>query len=47
MMRPILIRGGRILDPSRNTDQVADLLLQDGKVEALGQNGRASCRERV
>ncbi len=37
-MRPILIRGGRILDPSRNTDQVADLLLQDGKVEALGQN---------
>ena len=37
-MRPILIRGGRILDPSRNTDQVADLLLQDGKVEGLGQN---------
>jgi dihydroorotase len=37
-MRPILIRGGRILDPSRNTDQVADLLLQDGKVEAMGQN---------
>ena len=37
-MRPILIRGGRIIDPSRNTDQVADLLLQDGKVEALGPN---------
>jgi len=37
-MRPILIRGGRILDPARNTDQVADLLLQDGKIEALGQN---------
>jgi dihydroorotase len=37
-MRPILVRGGRILDPSRNTDQVADLLLQDGKVEGLGQN---------
>ena len=37
-MRPILIRGGRVLDPSRNTDQVADLLLQDGKVEAVGQN---------
>jgi dihydroorotase len=37
-MRPILIRGGRILDPSRQTDEVADLLLQDGKVEAVGQN---------
>ena len=37
-MRPILIRGGRVLDPSRGTDQTADLLLQDGKVEALGQN---------
>ena len=24
-MRPILIRGGRILDPSRGTDQVADV----------------------
>ena len=37
-MRPILIRGGRVLDPSRNTDEVADLLLQDGKIEALGRN---------
>jgi dihydroorotase len=37
-MRPILIRGGRIIDPSRGTDQTADLLLQDGKVEAMGQN---------
>jgi dihydroorotase len=37
-MRPILIRGGRVLDPSRNTDEVADLLLQDGKVEAVGRN---------
>jgi len=37
-MRPILVRGGRIVDPSRGTDQTADLLLQDGKVEAVGQN---------
>ena len=28
-MRPILIRGGRILDPSRGTDEVADLYLAD------------------
>ena len=37
-MRPILIRGGRVIDPSRALDRLADLLLQDGKVEALGQN---------
>jgi dihydroorotase len=37
-MRPILIRGGRIIDPARKTDETADLLLLDGKVEALGQN---------
>ncbi|HEX6106734.1 MAG TPA: dihydroorotase [Gemmatimonadales bacterium] len=37
-MRPILIRGGRILDPSRNTDEVADLYLADGKVQAMGRD---------
>jgi dihydroorotase len=37
-MRPILIRGGRVLDPSRGADQVGDVLLADGKVEALGRD---------
>jgi dihydroorotase len=37
-MRPILIRGGRVIDPSRATDETTDVLLQDGKVEALGRN---------
>jgi dihydroorotase len=37
-MRPILIRGGRVVDPSRSTDERADLLLQHGMVEALGQS---------
>jgi dihydroorotase len=37
-MRPILVRGGRIVDPASGTDEVADLLLQDGKVEALGRD---------
>jgi dihydroorotase len=37
-MRPILIRGGRVLDPSRNIDGVADLLLSDGRVEASGRS---------
>jgi dihydroorotase len=37
-MRPILIRGGRVIDPSRNTDEVADLFVADGKVQALGRD---------
>ncbi len=37
-MRPILIRGGRVIDPSRNTDEVTDLFVADGKVQALGRD---------
>ena len=37
-MRPILIRGGRVLDPSRGVDETTDVFLQDGKVEAIGRN---------
>ena len=37
-MRPILIRGGRVLDPSQGTDATLDLLLADGRVAALGED---------
>jgi dihydroorotase len=37
-VRPILILGGRVIDPSRGMDEISDLLLQDGKVEAVGRN---------
>jgi dihydroorotase len=36
MTPPVLLRGGRILDPSQRTDETADLLLRDGCVEAFG-----------
>jgi dihydroorotase len=36
-MRPILVRGARVLDPSAGRDEVADILLQDGVVRAVGQ----------
>ena len=36
MNRPILITGGRVIDPSRGADGRADVLLMDGKVEAVG-----------
>jgi dihydroorotase len=37
MTRPILLRQGRVIDPARGTDEVADVLLQDGKVAAVGR----------
>jgi dihydroorotase len=37
-VRPILIRGGRVIDPSRGADQVADLFLAGGKVQASGRD---------
>ena len=34
-MRSLLIRGGRVIDPSSNLDRVTDVLLKDGRVEAI------------
>lgn len=34
--RTLLVHGGRVLDPSRGFDRVADVLLRDGAVEAVG-----------
>jgi dihydroorotase len=37
-MKPILIRGGRVIDPSRGADGVADVYLEDGKVASVGRD---------
>jgi dihydroorotase len=37
-MRPLLLKGGRVIDPSRNADDVADVLLVDGRIAAVGRN---------
>ena len=34
-MRSILIRGGRVIDPASGVDRVTDVLLQDGRIEAI------------
>ena len=34
-MRPLLLSGGRVIDPSRGFDQPADVLIQDGKIAAV------------
>jgi dihydroorotase len=38
LMSDLLIRGGRVIDPSRGTDGVADLLIRNGRIEAVGRN---------
>lgn len=37
-MTELLIRGGRVIDPSRGSDGVADLYIKDGRIEAVGRN---------
>jgi len=36
-MKPLLIRGGRIIDPSQNMDEIANLLITEGKISHLGK----------
>jgi dihydroorotase len=37
-MKPILITGGRVVDPSRKMDETFDLLINKGLIEAAGKN---------
>ena len=36
LTRPIVLRGGRVIDPSRDFDETADVLIQDGRIAAVG-----------
>src|SRR2546428_8716705 len=36
MTRPLVLRGGRVIDPSRALDETVDVLIQDGKIAGLG-----------
>ncbi len=35
-MRRVLLRGGRVVDPGGGTDRVADVLIEDGRIAAVG-----------
>jgi dihydroorotase len=34
--RPLLLRGGRVIDPAQQRDEVADVLLRDGRIVDVG-----------
>lgn len=36
-MTQVLLKGGRVIDPSQNIDEQADLLIRDGKIAAVGK----------
>ena len=36
MAAPLLLKGGRVVDPSRDLDETADVLIQDGRIAAVG-----------
>ena len=38
MMAKLLLRGGRVIDPSQNMDSEMDLLIEDGKIVEIGKN---------
>jgi len=39
--RPVVLRGGRVLDPSTNTDRVGDVIIDDGRIAGIDR-GNAS-----
>jgi dihydroorotase len=36
-MSTIILKGGRVIDPSQNMDQVADVAIVDGKIDSIGK----------
>ncbi len=45
MNRTVLVRGGRIVDPSQGVDEVGDVLIRDGLVAAVKRGGGLSAPE--
>ena len=36
---PLIVRGGRVIDPAQGLDRVADVLIEDGKIREIGEAG--------
>ena len=45
MSNALLIQNGRVVDPAQNLDQIADLLIVDGKIAALGADAASQAPE--
>lgn len=45
MSNALLIQNGRVVDPAQNLDQIADVLIVDGKIAALGADAASQAPE--
>lgn len=45
MSDTLLIRGGRVIDPAQEIDEVTDLAIQDGRIAAIGKQAPRSAAE--
>ncbi len=45
MVNELLIRGGRVIDPANGIDEIADVLIQNGKIAAIGKKTAAAKKE--
>lgn len=46
-MSTIILKGGRVVDPSQNLDEIADVAIVEGKIESIGRGlAESSGRER-
>ena len=43
----LLIRGGRVIDPANEIDKVADVLIVDGKIAAVGEMPNLKAHTRI
>jgi len=43
----LLLKGARVIDPARKIDSVMDILIQDGKIAALGENIAKTDRTKI
>src|SRR3954463_12652444 len=41
MPERLLLRGGRVVDPASDTDAVSNILVEDGRVAAIGEDVRS------
>ena len=46
MTKPLLLRGGRVIDPSQSMDGAADVLIVNGKIEAIRERVAESASSR-
>lgn len=47
MLKPLLLRGGRVVDPAAGRDEAADVLVEGGRITAVGPDLPADPRARV